>query len=80
MKNIIKIRAILSLLLLISFIVVFLTGLGLFFSKNEMFIINEWPLEKIHTLSSFIMSALILIHFGINKKMMINEVKTLLKR
>ncbi len=87
MKNIIKIRAILSSLLVISFIVVFLTGVGLHFSSSgrvakEITLVflgfNKWQLEKIHTLSGFIMSALVITHFLINKKMFLSEIKSLL--
>ncbi len=89
MKYIIKIRAILSSLLLITFIIVLFTGIGLYFSPsgkaareiNWSFLgFDKWQLENLHTLSGFIMSALIIIHLLINYKLFLNEIKTLFKR
>jgi hypothetical protein len=75
MKNIIKIRAIISSLLLVTFIIVLFTGIGLYFSPsgriakeiNWNFLgFTKWQLENLHTVSGFIMSALIIIHLLIN--------------
>jgi len=89
MKNIIKIRAILSSLLLITFIIVLFTGIGLYFSPSGRIAreigwtflgFNKEKLENLHTLSGFIMSALVMIHLFVNYKMFLSEIKTLFKR
>ncbi len=89
MKNIIKIRAILSLVLLIAFLFVLFTGVGLYFSPSERIArelnwsflgFNKWQLEKLHTLSGFIMSGLVMIHFFLNYKLFLSEIKTLFKK
>lgn len=89
MKNMIKIRAILSSLLIIMSIIVLLSGIELhrlielqeklalgsaflFFSRDL--------LVEIHTLSGFIVSGLVIMHFFINYKMFISEVKYLFKK
>ena len=88
MKNIVKIRVILSSLLLITFIVVLFTGIGLYFSPsgkiakeiNWNFLgFNKLQLENLHTISGFIMSGLILIHLFLNYKMFLGEIKSLFK-
>jgi len=89
MKNIIKIRAILSSLLLITFIIVLFTGIGLYFSPSGKIAkeiswtflgFNKWQLENLHTRSGFFMSALIIIHLFINYKMFLGELKVLFKK
>ena len=89
MKNIIKTKAILSSLLLITFIIVTFTGTGLYFSpsgqiaKNtswSFFGFDEWQLENIHTRIGFIMVALIIIHLFLNYKIFLNEIKNCLHR
>ena len=89
MKSIVKIRAVLSSLLLIIFIIVTFTGVGLHFSPSgkiakeinwSFFGLDKWQLEHMHTLFGFIMSALIIIHLFINRKLFLSEIKTLLKR
>ncbi len=89
MIKIIKVKAILSSLLLITFIIVFFTGLGLYFAPSGRiaktiswsFIgFDKWQLEKLHTISGFIMSGLVMIHFFINSKLFFNEIKTLFKK
>jgi len=89
MKNIIRIKAILSLLLLIIFIIVLFTGIGLYFSPSGRIAkeiswnflgFDKWKLENLHTLSGFIMSALVIIHLLINYKMFLGEVKFLFRR
>ncbi len=89
MKNLIKIRAILSSLLIIVFIVVVFTGIGLYLSPSgriakEMswtFLgFDKWQLENLHTLSGFLMFGMIIIHLLINHKMFLGEIKALFKR
>ena len=87
--NIIKIRAIVSFFLIISFIVVFLTGYGLYLAPSGR-IAREvaWSfaglgrdrLESMHTLSSFIMSGLVAIHLLLNYKLFLSEIKSLFKK
>ncbi len=89
MKNIVKIRAILSSSLLITFIVTLFTGLGLYLSPsgriareiNWSFLgFDKLQLENIHTLFGFIMSGLIIIHLFINYKIFLSEIKSLFKK
>jgi cytochrome b subunit of formate dehydrogenase len=88
MKNIIKIRAILSSLLLITFFIVFLTGMALCFSPSgkiakttnwSVFDFDKWQLESIHTFFGIIMSVLVIIHLIINYRLFLNEIKALFK-
>ena len=86
--NIIKVRAIVSSSLIISFIIESLTGIGLHLAPSGR-IVNEtnwhflmWSkkqLEMLHTVVGFIMLALVIIHFIINYKMFLNEIKKLFK-
>jgi len=78
MKNIIRIKAILSLLLLIIFIIVLFTGIGLYFSPSGR-IAKEISWNFLG-FDGFIMSALVIIHLLINYKMFLGEVKFLFRR
>ncbi len=89
MKNIVKIRAIFSSLLLIIFIVVTVTGIGLYFSplgriakeiRWNFFGFDKWQLENLHTLFGFIMFALVIIHLSVNYKMFFCEIKAFFKK
>jgi len=89
MRGIIKIRAILSTLLLIIFAIVVFTGIGLYFAPsgriaretNWSFLgFDKWKLEYLHEISGFVVSALAVIHLLVNYKMFIEEMKILLKR
>jgi len=89
MKNIIKIRAILSSLLIIIFTIVAITGIGLYIAPSGRIAkettwyflgLNKWQLEKLHALSGFILVGLIIIHFLINRKMFSTEIKALVKK
>jgi len=84
MKNTTKIRAILSSLLIITFIIVLFTGIGLYFSPTTEITketawtflgFNRTQLEKIHTLSGFAMSALVIFHLLVNYTMLKTEIK-----
>jgi cytochrome b subunit of formate dehydrogenase len=86
--NILKIRGIFSLLLIVSFFVVFFSGLGLYFAPIgkiaretnwNFFGFDKPSLEKIHTLFGFIMSGLVIIHLFLNYKLLFTELKTLFK-
>ncbi len=83
-KNIVKIRGILSSLLLIISIIAIFTGIGLYFAPSgriargtgwSFFGFNLSKLEMLHTVTGFIMAVLIVIHFIINYKMFKNEMK-----
>ena len=87
--KIIKIKAILSSLLFVSFVVVTLTGIGLYFPSqgklingNAFFLsgVNNLQLKKIHTLIGFAMSGLITVHLFINYKIFLAEIKALFKK
>ncbi len=86
--KIVKWRAIISLLLFITFIIVLLTGIGLYIAPPGWFVkSNGWkflglgktPLEMLHTYVGFAMSGLIVIHIVLNFKLWLNEWKTLFK-
>ncbi len=87
--NYTKIRAVLSSILGLDFLIVAITGIGLWrapigrianatawtfmgFSKHQ--------LEKIHTLTGFIMLFLVLLHVVLNFRMFKNENKLLYKK
>ena len=87
--KIIKIRAILSSLLLISFIIVLFTGIGLYFAPSGRIAkelswsfmgIDKWRLERLHTVFGFIMSGLVIVHLGVNYRLFISEIKTLFRK
>ncbi|OQX52876.1 MAG: hypothetical protein B5M48_04515 [Candidatus Omnitrophica bacterium 4484_213] len=68
----------LSLLLLIIFIIVLFTGIGLYFSPSGR-IAKEISWNFLG-FDGFIMSALVIIHLLINYKMFLGEVKFLFRR
>ncbi len=89
MKNIVKIRAVLSSMLIVLFFLVLFTGIGLFFLTSEKFSqiagltflgFKEAQLKKVHVISGFLMSALILIHLSLNYRMFLGEIKLLFKK
>ena len=88
-KNMVKIRAIFSSILLITSIIVIFTGIGLYFAPAgktaretgwTFFGFGLFKLENLHTITGFIMAGLILIHFTINFTLYKNEMKQLFKR
>ena len=71
MKNLVKIRAIVSLFLIVLFIVVFISGIGLNLAPSGRIAreigwnflgFDKESLEMIHTLPGYLMSGLIIIH------------------
>ncbi len=84
--NIVKTRAVLSLVLLLLFIIVTITGIGLFLAPKhgaETWTFIGWKKDQIkqmHTVLGFIMSLLILIHLYINRHMLYTEVQTLINK
>ena len=86
--KIIRIKAILSSFLLVTFIVVTFTGVGLYFSTQGKLVdgtlfsllgFNVFKLKKMHTFIGFIMSGLITVHLFINYKIFLVEIKSLFK-
>ncbi len=89
MVNIVKIRGLISLSLVIVFIIESFTGVGLYFAPSgKVARETSWTfagfdrpkLENMHTLWGFVMIGLISVHFVLNYKMLINEIKILLKK
>ncbi len=85
----IKTRAIISLSLLVTFTMVFISGLGLYFAPNgrvaretnwSFLLLTKGQIEDIHTVTAFIMTGIIVVHFIINFKMFTNELKILFSR
>lgn len=83
-----KWRAVISLLLFITFVIVFFTGIGLHVAPHGWLAkANGWSflgfskqsLTKIHTLIGFVMSGLIGIHLILNFKLWLSEWKALFK-
>ncbi len=83
-----KIKAVLTTIILGLFIVVGFSGIGLFFAPNgrEARLIN-WTflgfsrsaLETLHDIPGLILIILLVIHFSLNLKLYINEIKILFK-
>ncbi len=83
-----KIKAVLTTIILGLFIVVGFSGIGLFFAPNgrEARLIN-WTflgfsrsvLETLHDIPGLILIILLVIHFLLNLKLYINEIKILFK-
>jgi len=89
MRNIVKIRAVVSSLLLILAVLVIFTGIGLYLAPSgrtaretgwTFLGFNLIKLEKLHTVTGFIMAAIIVVHFIINFTVYKNEMKQLFKR
>ena len=84
MQNTLKLRALVSTVLLLTFVLAAFTGVGLYLSPsgrvaNEIgwtFMgITKHQLETLHTVSGFLMSAIVGIHLILNWNMFVNEVK-----
>jgi hypothetical protein len=87
--KIVKTRAIISLGLLVTFTIVFISGLGLYFAPNgriaresnwRFLLFEKGQIEDIHTITAFIMTGLIVVHLIINFKMFTKELKILFSR
>ncbi len=86
--NLIKTRAITTTLLIIDFITVVFTGIGLSQAPSGRIAYEtHWTflgfpklkLERLHTRAGFLMVILVIFHFSLNYPMYINELKFLLK-
>ncbi len=89
MRNLLKIRAIISTLLIIAFTIVLFSGIGLYFAPSgkiaeltnwHFFGFSKLKLGKLHTLFAFIMSGLVIVHLFLNYKMFLGEVKMLFEK
>ena len=85
----IKVKAIISFLFLIAFIITTFTGIGLYFSSfGEIVTENAWTffgfnklqLINLHVRLGFIMSGIIIVHFFMNYKMFLAKVKVLFNK
>ena len=85
----IKVKAIISFLLLIAFIITTFTGIGLYFSPSgkiisgdvwSFFGFNNFQLINLHVRFGFIMSGIIIVHLFMNYKMFLVEIKALFKK
>jgi len=85
----VKIKAILSLILALLFVVVLISGIVLHKAPNGKTVkktgwtflgINKSTLNKIHIITGYLMSVLLIFHLLLNKNSLFNEIKTLLRR
>ncbi len=88
-KKFAAVKGVISLLLLVTFIVVFLTGLGLALAPRGRIAIEtgwtflgipKFKLVRLHDVSGFLMSGLIVVHLLLNHKLLIMELKALFKK
>ncbi len=83
--KIVKLRAIVSLLLFITFIIVFLTGLKLYLINPQLARLRlhgpngfgKIALKNVHTYVGFLMSGLVIVHLFLNFKLWVCEWKKL---
>jgi len=69
----IKLRGMISLLLVIIFLVTSLTGIKLFLSPKE-------KATTLHIVAGFLMIVLVIVHLVLNYKLLTSELKNLFKR
>ncbi len=83
------IKAILSSTILVIFILVTITGIGLFLAPSGLIAkttdwtflsMTKFQLEKFHTLTGFIFVALIIVHFIMNLSLFKGELKSLFRK
>ena len=86
--NTLKLKALVTSILVVLFLIVLITGIGLHLAPNgrtakeagwNFLGFDRFSLERIHTISSFLMSGIVIIHFLLNYKLFISEAKNLLK-
>ncbi len=66
-KDLMKFKAILSLSLLVDFAIVMVTGIVEWAGNNHV--------AKLHTISGFLMGALVAIHLTLNWKLLMGELR-----
>ncbi len=84
-----KLKPLVSCLLFIDFLIVTITGISLYFAPVGRIArfggwnflgMNKFTLKNIHTITGFIFVLLIVIHFALNFRVLIAEVKSLTKK
>lgn len=76
--NIIKIRGIVSTVLILSGTVTFITGTILYFMKYGMWLVfTRKFLYDVHAISALIMAIGVILHFILNSRIYKTEIKTL---
>ncbi len=87
--NTVRTRALLSSLLLLDFPLVLFTGIGLFLAPSgrvawqtgwTFFGLAKHQLETLHTITGFLLAALVLIHLALNYRLFTNELKSWRRR
>ena len=88
MAVLVKARAAVSSFLLVMFIVVLLTGFGLYLSPSgraakgsgwSFFGLSKWQLENLHTVFGFAFSGAVIAHLYLNYRMYLNEIRSLMR-
>ena len=83
--NTLRIKAVVSFILLVLFVIVFVSGIVLYLAPSgsiahktnwHFLIFDKWQWKKIHTVSAFIMSVVIFVHLFLNRKIFIAEIKS----
>ena len=72
-KSLVKLRGLISLIILILFIIVSITGVMLYLGDGEKG-------AKLHTIGGFLMAMLVVVHLGLNYRMLVVELKALFSR
>ena len=89
MENLIKIRAVVSIFLMVLFVVAFISGIGLDLAPPgriarqigwDFLGFDKQSLKEIHGLVGYLISGLITVHLLLNYKMFVSEIKILLGR
>ena len=89
MENLIKIRAVVSIFLMVLFVVAFISGIGLDLAPPgriarqigwDFLGFDKQSLKEIHGLVGYLISGLITVHLLLNYKMFTSDIKILLGR
>ena len=89
MADIVRLRALTSSALAVTFLMVLVTGIGLYFAPSgrtarldnwHFFLWNRMQLENLHTIAGFLMSAVVGIHLILNYRMFAGELRSLLRK
>jgi cytochrome b subunit of formate dehydrogenase len=76
-----KIKAVLSALLVICFILVMVTGLMTYFGKTGLILgIPRGYIHSVHTWSGFVMGAAVILHFILNVRIFKGEWRGFFKK
>ncbi len=85
--NLIKLKAIITPILIVFFLLVLFTGIGLYLAPNgkiaretawNFFGLTKTMLENMHTITGTIMSILAIIHLTLNHNLLTLELKKLI--